>query len=140
MPIFEQIRRSKASDVRLGTHGNADRRPADTQESLERSAGDLEIDSGSIAFKPLATMSGSAVVVRGPDKQKIVAYTNLFRQGGVTVLVGTTSLLGEGWFCVGQHTSLGLMVVLSNQMRGRHPNRRGQPHQDRQHLALDSAR
>jgi len=34
----------------------------------------------------------------GTDRQKMVKLiTRLFSQGGITVLVGTKSLLGEGW-------------------------------------------
>ncbi|MDY0354849.1 MAG: DEAD/DEAH box helicase family protein [Sedimentisphaerales bacterium] len=126
VPIFEQIRRSKAPDVRLGIlTGTLTVVPSDTQESLRAIGADLGIDSGSIAFKPLAHDERFCeVVVRGADKQKIVALvTNLFRQGGVTVLVGTTSLLGEGWDAPSVNTLILASFVgsymLSNQMRGR---------------------
>jgi len=126
VPIFEQIRRSKASDVRLGIlTGTLTVVPADTQESLRAIGADLGIDSGRIAFKPLAHDERFCeVVVRGADKQKIVALvTNLFRRGGVTVLIGTTSLLGEGWDAPSVNALILASFVgsymLSNQMRGR---------------------
>ena len=126
VPIFEQIRRSETPGVRLGIlTGTLTVVPTDTQESLRTVAVELGIDPANLDYRPLAHDERFCeVAVRGPDKQKIVALiTNLFRQGGVTVLVGTTSLLGEGWDAPAVNALILASFVgsymLSNQMRGR---------------------
>jgi len=126
VPIFEQIRRSEAFGVRLGIlTGTLTVVPSDTQESLRTIAVELGIDPANLGYRPLAHDERFCeVTVRGTDKQKIVALiTNLFRRGGVTVLVGTTSLLGEGWDAPAVNALILASFVgsymLSNQMRGR---------------------
>ena len=64
------------------------------------------------------------MTIRGADKHKMVALiTSLFNQGSITVLVGTTSLLGEGWDAPSVNSLILASFVgsymLSNQMRGR---------------------
>ncbi|MHC4315641.1 MAG: hypothetical protein ACYSW3_24620 [Planctomycetota bacterium] len=64
------------------------------------------------------------VAISGTGKQKIVRLiTRLFNRGGVTVLVGTKSLLGEGWDAPSINSLILASFVgsymLSNQMRGR---------------------
>ncbi|UCG01971.1 MAG: DEAD/DEAH box helicase family protein [Candidatus Heimdallarchaeota archaeon] len=61
---------------------------------------------------------------KGADKRKRVELiTRLFTEGGLNVLVGTTSLLGEGWDAPSINSLILASFVgsfmLSNQMRGR---------------------
>ncbi len=126
VPIFEQIRRSGAAGVRLGIlTGTLTVVPSDTQESLTTIARAVGIDPTNLSYKPLPHDERFCeITVRGADKQKMVALiTSLFQQGGVNVLVGTTSLLGEGWDAPSVNALVFASVVgsymLSNQMRGR---------------------
>jgi hypothetical protein len=64
------------------------------------------------------------VSLESEDKHKIVSIiTKLFTEGGITVLVGTKSLLGEGWDAPSINSLVLASFVgtymLSNQMRGR---------------------
>ncbi|MHA3964555.1 MAG: DEAD/DEAH box helicase, partial [Candidatus Thorarchaeota archaeon SMTZ1-45] len=99
VPIFEEIRRSNLSGIRLGVlSGSLIIIPTDSTELLLESADSCEILRESISVKPIADPNYSTVTVRGMDRQKAVQLiTELFSKGGVNVLVGTKSLLGEGW-------------------------------------------
>ena len=124
VPIFEQIRRGGAARLGILT-GTLTVVPTDSQEVLRSVAPSLGIDPADIAFKPLAhDPRFSEVTIRGADKQKMVGLiTALFSRGGVNILVGTTSLLGEGWDAPSVNSLILASVVgsymLSNQMRGR---------------------
>lgn len=126
VPIFEQIRRSQADSVQLGIlTGTLTVIPAQSQELLRSIAPEMGIDPAGVVCKPLAHDDRFCeVTVRGADKNKTVGLiTRLFQRGGVTVLVGTTSLLGEGWDAPSVNTLILASFVgsfmLSNQMRGR---------------------
>jgi len=126
VPIFEQIRRRAKDDVRLGIlTGTLTVVPSEAQEQLKAIGASMGIETGAIGFKPLAHDERFCeVTLRGADKQKIVTLiTKLFGQGGVTVLIGTTALLGEGWDAPSINTLILASFVgsymLSNQMRGR---------------------
>ncbi|MHC4521794.1 MAG: helicase-related protein, partial [Planctomycetota bacterium] len=126
VPIFEQIRRGKASDVRLGIlTGTLTVVPCDAQEQLKAIALETGIEPAGVRFKRLAHDERFCeVTIRGADRQKMVTViTKLFREGGVTVLVGTTALLGEGWDAPSVNALILASFVgsymLSNQMRGR---------------------
>ena len=126
VPIFEQIRRSQAEAVQLGIlTGTLTVIPARSQELLHSIATEMGLDPAGIVCKPLAHDERfSEVTVRGADKNKMVGLiTRLFQRGGVTVLVGTASLLGEGWDAPSVNTLILASFVgsfmLSNQMRGR---------------------
>jgi superfamily II DNA or RNA helicase len=126
VPIFEQIRRHDKNDVRLGIlTGTLTVVPSETQDQLKAIAAQIGIDPNAIGFKPLAHDERFCeVTIRGADKQKIVTLiTELFHQGGVTVLIGTTALLGEGWDAPSVNALILASFVgsymLSNQMRGR---------------------
>jgi superfamily II DNA or RNA helicase len=126
VPIFEQIRRGGAGVAKLGIlTGTLTVVPTDSQETLRSAAPSLAIDPADVAFKPLVHDSRfSEVTIRGADKQKMVGLiTALFNRGGINILVGTTSLLGEGWDAPSVNSLILASVVgsymLSNQMRGR---------------------
>ncbi len=126
VPIFEQIRRSEIEDIHLGIlTGALTVVPTESQEMLQEIATSHQIESDRIRFKPLVHDERFCeVTLIGEDKQKMVALiTELFRRGGVTLLVGTASLLGEGWDAPSVNTLVLASFVgsymLSNQMRGR---------------------
>jgi superfamily II DNA or RNA helicase len=126
VPIFEQIRRSQTAEVRLGIlTGTLTVVPSEAREQLNTIAVELSLDTMRLDCKPLPHDERFCqVTLGGADKQQIVTLiTRLFQQGWLNVLVGTTSLLGEGW----DAPSVNVLVLasfvgsymLSNQMRGR---------------------
>ncbi|MFW9882838.1 MAG: DEAD/DEAH box helicase family protein [Candidatus Thorarchaeota archaeon] len=125
VPIFEEIRRSNLSDIKLGVlSGSLIVVPTESTELLLECADDCEILRESVSVKPIADPRFSMVTIKGIDSQKAVQLiTELFSRGGVTVLVGTKSLLGEGWDAPSINSlvlaSLVGSYMLSNQMRGR---------------------
>jgi len=125
-PIFEQIRRANANDIQLGVlTGTLTVVPCAAQEQLKAIAARMQIDPTTIRFKPLPhDEQFCEVTMRGTEKQKIATLvTQLLREGGVTVLIGTTALLGEGWDAPAVNALILASFVgsymLSNQMRGR---------------------
>jgi len=126
VPIFEQIRRSQASAVRLGIlSGTLTVIPSESCEGLRACAREVGFGPGDIDFKPLPhDPRFCEVTIPGADKHKMVSLiTSLFSRGGITVLVGTTSLLGDGWDAPSVNSLILASFVgsymLSNQMRGR---------------------
>ncbi|MHC4744952.1 MAG: DEAD/DEAH box helicase family protein, partial [Planctomycetota bacterium] len=126
VPIFEGIRRSRLSDVKLGIlSGSLVVIPCEAKAVLEEIAASMAISSGDIKYSALGHDDGyCTVTISGSDKQKIVRLiTRLFSRGEVTVLVGTKSLLGEGWDAPSVNSLVLASFVgsymLSNQMRGR---------------------
>jgi superfamily II DNA or RNA helicase len=126
VPIFERIRREGIPSIRLavvtGSLVIVPREAGDRLASLARAAG-LEADS--IRCSPLPHDDRYlSVALRGGDRGKLVRLiTQLFASGDITVLVGTASLLGEGWDAPAINTLILASYVgsymLSNQMRGR---------------------
>jgi hypothetical protein len=112
--------------VRLGIlTGSLVAIPVGAREGLLRIADDLGIPRKNIRLRPMRhDESFLTVDVTGSGKHASVRLvTDLFNQGWVNVLVGTKSLLGEGW----DAPSINALVLatfvgsymLSNQMRGR---------------------
>ncbi|MFX1262318.1 MAG: DEAD/DEAH box helicase family protein, partial [Promethearchaeota archaeon] len=125
VPIFEEIRRSNLEGIRLGVlSGSLIIAPTESTELLLECADECEILRDSVSVKPIADPDYSIVTVKGIDRQKAVQLiTELFSKGGVNVLVGTKSLLGEGWDAPSINSLVLASFVgsymLSNQMRGR---------------------
>jgi len=136
VPIFEQVRRGQAGVPKLGIlTGTLTVVPCAAQEALRAAASGLGLDPADIAFKPLShDPRFCEVTIRGADKQKMVGLiTALFNRGGIHILVGTTSLLGEGWDAPSVNSLILASFVgsymLSNQMRGRAiRTQEGHPH------------
>jgi superfamily II DNA or RNA helicase len=126
VPIFETLRRARIANVQLGVLcGSLVIVPESSKELVIRSAEAIGIEQGDIAFQPMPHDTGYLLVdITGGYHQKPVRLiTSVFEQGGITVLVGTKSLLGEGWDAPTINTlvlaSFVGSYVLSNQMRGR---------------------
>ncbi len=126
VPIFEHIRRSQAGAVRLGIlSGTLTVIPSESCEALRACASQVGLNPADLGFKPLPhDPQFCEVSIPGADKHKMVSLvTSLFNRGGITVLVGTTSLLGEGWDAPSVNSLILASFVgsymLSNQMRGR---------------------
>lgn len=125
LPYFETIRRS-AQKQGLSVHiavlsGSVVIIPTSVKEELE-----VLIPNTSLSFSAIGKLDQGAYLQVGfPSSFKgmVAAVTELFQRGSIQVLVGTKSLLGEGWDapCVNS-LILGSFVgsfMLSNQMRGR---------------------
>ncbi|MEZ7600427.1 DEAD/DEAH box helicase family protein [Streptococcus sp. 27098_8_69] len=125
LPYFETIRRSaqkQGLSVPIAVlSGSVVIIPASVKEELE-----ALIPNTSLTFSAIGKLDQGAYLQVGfPSSFKgmVAAVTELFQRGSIQVLVGTKSLLGEGWDapCVNS-LILGSFVgsfMLSNQMRGR---------------------
>ncbi|MBN1818072.1 MAG: DEAD/DEAH box helicase family protein [Sedimentisphaerales bacterium] len=125
-PLFEILRREELPGVRLGVlSGSMILLPSDTAEPTRTIARDMGIEPDRIDTTPLPHDPRYVTVrIAGADRHKSVTLiTRLFRAGGVNVLIGTKSLLGEGWDAPSINTLVLASFVgsymLSNQMRGR---------------------
>ena len=125
LPFFEQLRRehSGKDGLRLGVLcGTIVVIPAEAKEALVAAVG----DSGTIRFKQAGNLSEEDYVkveAQGDAHFLTSAVTEVFTQGHMQVLIGTKSLLGEGWDspCINSLILASFVgsFMLSNQMRGR---------------------
>lgn len=125
LPFFEQLRRehSGKDDLRFGVLcGTIVIIPAEAKEALVTAVG----NSGTIRFKPAGNLSEEDYVkveAQGDAHFLTSAVTEVFTQGYMQVLIGTKSLLGEGWDspCINSLILASFVgsFMLSNQMRGR---------------------
>ena len=125
LPYFETIRRSaqkQGLSVPIAVlSGSVVIIPASVKAELE-----ALIPNTSLTFSAIGKLDqGTYLQVGFPSSFKgmVAAVTELFQRGAIQVLIGTKSLLGEGWDapCVNS-LILGSFVgsfMLSNQMRGR---------------------
>lgn len=126
LPFFEMLRREnakKGGHVRFGVLcGTIVIIPAEAREALEREVADC----GKVTFSKVGNLEESdylKVTAVGDAHFLTGAVTNIFAQGAMQVLIGTKSLLGEGWDspCINSLVLASFVgsFVLSNQMRGR---------------------
>jgi len=126
VPVFESIRRARIKGIRLGVlSGSLVLIPAGCEEILRAAAAALGIRGEALSLIPLRYDAEYRMVhLEGGNSHGIVQLmTSVFDQGGISVLVGTKSLLGEGWDapCINTLVLASFVgsFVLSNQMRGR---------------------
>lgn len=125
IPFFEQLRRSVGTetDLRIGVLcGTIVIIPAEAKDALVTAVG----ESGKITFSKVGNLSEEDYVkvnVVGDAHFLTGAVTDIFTQGCMQVLIGTKSLLGEGWDspCINSLILASFVgsFMLSNQMRGR---------------------
>ncbi len=125
IPFFEQLRRSIGSrtDLRLGVLcGTIVVIPAEAKEALMEAVG----NQGQLSFVPLGSLPEHDYVkvnTIGDSHFLTSAVTQIFTEGHMQVLIGTKSLLGEGWDapCINSLILASFVgsFMLSNQMRGR---------------------
>jgi superfamily II DNA or RNA helicase len=124
VPIFEHLRRLRLPDVRLGiATGRLVVVPREALEYLQSQAQIMGI--GEVTGEPL-WHDGLYYRVRpsrGEGGALLPALTQLLKHDYINVLVGTSSLLGEGWDAPAINTlvlatTIGTYIS-SNQMRGR---------------------
>ena len=126
VPIFETLRRDELANLRLGVlSGSLVIIPCSAESSLRQAAATMGIRPSDLTLTSLPHAPDFFTVeLRGAYHQGSVRLmTAVFEQGGITVLVGTKSLLGEGWDapCINTLILASFVgsYVLSNQMRGR---------------------
>lgn len=125
IPFFEQLRRDLGTntDLRLGVLcGTIVIIPAEAKDALVAAVG----ESGRITFSPVGKLPETDYVkvnAVGDAHFLTSAVTDVFTQGYMQTLVGTKSLLGEGWDspCINSLILASFVgsFMLSNQMRGR---------------------
>jgi len=99
--------------------------PTSAEPLLREAATALGIEPRNLSISPLIhDPDYLSVEIRGEYyRGSVRLITSVFEQGGITVLVGTKSLLGEGWDepCIDTLVLASFVgsFVLSNQMRGR---------------------
>lgn len=122
LPFFEQIRREN-TDVRLGVLcGTIVIIPAEAKDALLEAIG----NTGRVTFQQAGSLENSdyvKVIAVGDNHFLTQAVTDIFTKGYMQVLIGTKSLLGEGWDspCINSLILASFVgaFMLSNQMRGR---------------------
>lgn len=127
LPIFELLRR-RGTSRRLGVLcGSMILIPVSAEEVFleEAKRADLPFQP---SFKRLGNKDGeelgySEIIIRGRVNQYTGIVTRLFERGYIQILIGTKSLLGEGWDspCINSLILASFVgsYVLGNQMRGR---------------------
>ncbi|MBS1805975.1 MAG: DEAD/DEAH box helicase family protein [Acidobacteria bacterium] len=125
VPIFETLRRARIPEIHLGVLcGSLVIIPKSAEELTRRNAIKQGLERDLVFQDAPHTDEYLILQIAGENRQNAVRLiTSVFEQGGVTVLIGTKSLLGEGWDAPTINTLiLATFVgsfVLSNQMRGR---------------------
>ncbi len=126
IPIFELIRRKQLIHCKICVlTGSIVIIPSDTLNDFKQYLIEYNIDESEFNCTSLNhTNDYLSLEINGENRQSVVAIiTRLFESGFVNLIIGTKSLLGEGWDApsinslimasfVGSHVS-------SNQMRGR---------------------
>ncbi len=124
IPIFEQLRRTNDRNMKLGIlSGSLIIIPLDALDALKKAALRLKITDMSYTQLPY---DAQYVILNSNEQIKhdiVRLITQIFEQGEIQVLIGTKSLLGEGWDAPSINSlilaSFVGSYVLSNQMRGR---------------------
>lgn len=126
VPIFEKLRRSGIADEYLGVlTGSLVILPRRALPDLHEVAEELHLDPDAFRSGDLPGCPGHVRIEcrAGGTAELVLLVTALFARGDVRILVGTQSLLGEGWdaptlnsLVLASNTA---SFMLSNQMRGR---------------------
>ncbi|QUL37181.1 DEAD/DEAH box helicase family protein [Erythrobacter sp. JK5] len=126
IPIFEKLRRSAIAEEHLGVlTGSIVILPKSVLAKLTDIANDLHVDPGDFRTSNLPGCPGHVRIEcrTGGTAQLVRLVTALFTRGDVRILVGTQSLLGEGWDAPALNSlvlaSNTASFMLSNQTRGR---------------------
>jgi len=114
VPIFESVRRAVGDQAKIALlAGTLVLVPNEIVDDIQ----------GDFRAKPLPNAPYSELIFSGSNKNKVAALTRAFEGGLIHILIGTKSLLGEGWDSPGINALILASFVgsfmLSNQMRGR---------------------
>lgn len=121
VPVFEAVRRAVGDRTYIGLlSGSLVLLPNEQVAAVSQIAADLKIP---VSPKPLADTSYCQLSFSGGNRNSVAVLTQAFSQELIQILVGTKSLLGEGWDspCINSLILASFVgsFVLSNQMRGR---------------------
>lgn len=126
IPIFETLRRAGIASNKLGVlTGSLVILPRDILAAIDKAAAEIHLPAGSIRFGELPACPGHVELTlsEGGSAGLVRLVTLLFARGEIEILVGTQSLLGEGWDAPALNSlilaSNTASFMLSNQMRGR---------------------
>ena len=114
VPIFESVRRAVGGKAKIALL-------AGTLVLVPNEiAGKIQ---GDFKARPLPNAPYAELIFPGSNKNKVAALTQALESGHINILIGTKSLLGEGWDspCVNALILASFVgsFMLSNQMRGR---------------------
>ena len=121
LPIFERLRRENMENIKLGVLcGSVVIIPDSAIGALEY----LFVENNTSGkFTPLGNTGYQHVTISGNKSLVVKLITALFEDGQMQIMIGTKSLLGEGWDSPCINTLILASFVgsfmLSNQMRGR---------------------
>lgn len=121
VPVFEAIRRKIGEKTKVALlTGALVILPDSAVSSAQKIANE---EKAGCIVKPIEGTAHSEVVFGGSNKHKVGIITKIFALGEINILVGTKSLLGEGWDSPNINSLILASFVgsfmLSNQMRGR---------------------
>ncbi len=121
VPIFEILRRRFGTELPMAVlSGSLIIIP---HTAYDRIAALAEAAAIPCRAKPLADTGYDELILGGSNKHKVAVMTEAFAAGCFSVLIGTKSLLGEGWDspCINALILASFVgsFMLSNQMRGR---------------------
>ena len=118
--IFETIRRENPELKMAILSGTLVVLPTNLVKKVKELLGKK---SGKISSTPLLETGYSEVEFNTSNKEKVSVVGKLFENGDINIVVGTKSLLGEGWDspCINSLIMASFVgsFMLSNQMRGR---------------------
>jgi superfamily II DNA or RNA helicase len=121
VPIFEVIRRNVSKEINVAMlTGSLVIIPKAIEPNLKEEASKLQLN---YILTPINDTLYSVITFKGTIKDSVHIVTELFEKRYIDILVGTKSLLGEGWDSPCINTLIMASFVgsymLSNQMRGR---------------------
>ncbi len=124
VPIFETLRRAGICEDHLAVlTGSLVLIPRLAAKGLESLVVELGLPEDAIRTKAITACPGHVELQATSSVDLTRAVTALFQRGHVRILVGTQSLLGQGWDAPALNSlvlaSNTASFVLSNQMRGR---------------------
>lgn len=121
VPIFEALRRTLGNSASIAVlTGSLVILP----NGIINAVSGLATASGvTFTAKPINCTNYSEIIFSGSNKNKVNIITQAFSHGYIHILIGTKSLLGEGWDspCINSLILASFVgsFMLSNQMRGR---------------------
>lgn len=120
VPVFEAIRRNTPEAKAAVLTGTLVILPDSAVETVQEIAYNEGVPC---RIKKLENTNHTEIIFSGSNKNKVNIITKAFGTGVINVLVGTKSLLGEGWDSPNINSLILASFVgsfmLSNQMRGR---------------------
>lgn len=124
LPIFEKLRRENSNQKKIGVlSGSVVIIPASARPAMEARAAAFHIKEFTFTAVPF---DGNYLQVHQAEAIRndiVQVITDIFQTGEIEILIGTKSLLGEGWDAPAINSlilaSFVGSFVLSNQMRGR---------------------